>query len=148
MKWIKNELNLNDEMVNEFVHLSGSLTGCSENSEAAVAYKDVVRQALSEQKGFFWLMSIGDQLTDSLGHHSGVKILVPNQLFQSDIVPNQFAPWGKGKCDTHYTVAPDSSCFQQLQTTVLEKTSVSYCGACTEKKRCNRHYIDFIPLGA
>ncbi len=137
VKWLKNELGLNDEMVNEFTRLSGSLTGCSAESGITVAYKDVVRQALAEKNGIFWLMSIGDQLTDSLGYHSGMKMLVPNQLFHSDIVPNQFAPWGRGKCGSPRTIAPDASCSRKLMATAIEKTSVSFCGACDSDSGCN-----------
>lgn len=63
-----------------------------------VAYKDILREALEAERKVFWLMSIGDQLTDSLGEHSGLKVRVPNQFFHADINPNQFATYGVGHC--------------------------------------------------
>lgn len=128
-KWLKNNLHLSDEQVRRYTHFSRntqSLT-CSIPGAPTVAYKDVIREALEEQEQVFWLMSIGDQLTDSLGEHSGMKIRVPNQFFHSDIVPNQYAPWGVGQCGSPMTIAPPRDCAAKLVPHAIEVTSLEYC---------------------
>lgn len=128
-KWLKNNLDLSDEQIGRYTHFSRntqSLT-CTIPGNPQVAYKDVIREALTEQQNVFWLMSIGDQLTDSLGEHSGMKIRVPNQFFESDITPNQFAPWGVGQCGSLTTIAPPTECADSLRGRAIEVTSLEYC---------------------
>jgi len=128
-KWLKNNLHLSDKQVSRYTHFSRnseSLT-CTIQSNPQVAYKDVIREALEQQQNIFWLMSIGDQLTDSLGEHSGMKIRVPNQFFHSDITPNQYAPWGKGQCASPTTIAPPATCSESLLERAVEVTSLTYC---------------------
>lgn len=133
VKWLKNNLHLSEEQLNRYTHFSrnqNSLT-CNIQGNPDVAYKDVIREALEQQQNVFWLMSIGDQLTDSLGEHSGMKIRVPNQFFHSDIVPNQYAPWGVGQCGSPTTIAPPANCAGSLLDHAIKVTSVEYCRAQT-----------------
>jgi hypothetical protein len=128
-KWLKDNLNLSDAQISRYTHFSRnteSLT-CTIPGNPQVAYKDVIREALTQEQSVFWLMSIGDQLTDSLGAHSGMKIRVPNQFFQSDITPNQFAPWGAGQCGSPNTIAPPTACANALRDRAIEVTSLEYC---------------------
>ncbi len=128
-KWLKNNLHLSEEQLKRYTHFSrnqNSLT-CTIPGNPQVAYKDVIREALEQQQDIFWLMSIGDQLTDSLGEHSGMKIRVPNQFFHSDITPNQYAPWGVGQCGSPTTIGPPSSCADTLVGHAIEVTSLEYC---------------------
>lgn len=128
-KWMKNNLHLSDEQVNRYIHFSRnaqSLT-CTIPGNPVVAYKDIIREALEQRDNIFWLMSIGDQLTDSLGKHSGMKIRVPNQFFHSDIVPNQYAPWGIGQCGCPTTIAPPPACAEALLDRAIEVSSLEYC---------------------
>jgi hypothetical protein len=37
-----------------------------------------------------WIASIGDQLTDSVGHYLGIKIKLPNVWFDKSKAPNQY----------------------------------------------------------
>jgi len=128
-KWLKKNLHLSDEQVRRYTHFSRntqSLT-CKVPGNPVVAYKDVIREALAQEQNIFWLMSIGDQLTDSLGEHSGMKIRVPNQFFHSDIVPNQYAPWGAGQCGSPTTIAPPPACAESLLDHAIEVSSLEYC---------------------
>jgi hypothetical protein len=128
-KWLKKNLHLSDEQVSRYTHFSRntqSLT-CTVPGNPVVAYKDVIREALEQEQKIFWLMSIGDQLTDSLGEHSGMKIRVPNQFFHSDIVPNQYAPWGAGQCGSPQTIAPPPACAEVLRDHAIEVSSLEYC---------------------
>jgi hypothetical protein len=128
-KWLRNNLHLSDMQVSRYTHFSrnsNNLT-CTIPGNPQVAYKDVIRQALEDQQNIFWLMSIGDQLTDSLGEHSGMKIRVPNQFFHSDITPNQYAPWGSGQCSSPTTIAPPTTCSDSLLQRAVEVTNLSYC---------------------
>ncbi|WP_456043849.1 hypothetical protein [Shewanella sp. A14] len=72
-------------------------------------------------------MSIGDQLTDSLGEHSGIKVRVPNQFFHADINPNQFASYGRGQCGPVETIAPPLACSFVLKSKALAVTNINYC---------------------
>jgi len=81
--WLKQHLHLSDKALNNYVFLSGSIpsNACTNNSNERVAYKDVLRRALSETRNVYWLMSIGDQMTDWFGKDTGLKVWYPNQLF-------------------------------------------------------------------
>jgi hypothetical protein len=128
-KWLKRNLHLSDAQVSRYTHFSRntqSLT-CTIPGNPVVAYKDVIRQALAQEENIFWLMSVGDQLTDSLGEHSGMKIRVPNQFFHSDIVPNQYAPWGAGQCGSPKTIAPPQACAEVLRGHAIKVSSLEYC---------------------
>lgn len=129
-KWLLANLKFDDRVIRNHTHFSTNpedlvCEGLSEN--ISVAYKDLIRQAMEAERNIFWLMSVGDQLTDSLGEHSGMKVRVPNQFFQSDIVPNQFAPWGKGQCYSPHTMAPPAQCAIRLLPRAIQKTSLEYC---------------------
>ncbi len=128
-KWLKANLGLTDERIRRYTHFSRNsqdLT-CSIPNSPTVAYKDVIREALEQQEKVFWLMSVGDQLTDSLGRHSGMKVRVPNQFFHSDIVPNQYAPWGAGQCNRPLTIAPPKACADSLLDKAVKYSSLDYC---------------------
>ena len=129
LKWVKDNLALSEEQAKKYTYFSGIFRseGCLHPPNTSIAYKDIIRHALEEEENIFWLMSIGDQLTDSLGRHSGMKIEVPNQFFHSDTVPNQLAPYGKGNCNRTVTVAPDETCSKKLLKTAVEHSSFSFC---------------------
>lgn len=129
-RWLKANLPYDEATLRHYTHFSRNAKDltCPVSGNPTVAYKDVIREALEQQEKVFWLMSIGDQLTDSLGNHSGMKIRVPNQLFHSDIVPNQYAPWGVGQCASPVTIAPPADCSAKLVGHAVEYSSVDYCG--------------------
>lgn len=127
--WAKANLGLSDEQLGRYVFFSRNQTSltCDVAGKPQIAYKDVVREALERDRKVFWLMSVGDQLTDSLGEHSGMKVRVPNQFFHSDIVPNQYAPWGAGQCGSPQTIAPPRDCAESLVGHALQVTGYEYC---------------------
>lgn len=129
VKWLKDNLNLTDEQAQRYTHFSSNSTelSCRLPDSPVVAYKDVIRAALAQQQNVFWLMSVGDQLTDSLGEHSGMKVRIPNQFFHSDIAPNQYAPWGAGQCGSPHTIAPPRDCAATLLDRAIEVSSVEHC---------------------
>lgn len=92
-----------------------------------MAYKDVIREALEHQEQVFWLMSVGDQLTDSLGEHSGMKVRVPNQFFHADVSPNQWRFYGRGQCGSPTTIAPPRDCAESLRDHAIKYSSLEYC---------------------
>ena len=126
-KWLKDNLNLSDNQINNYVFLSGSIKNslCATGTNDKVAYKDSFRQALSEQRNVYWLMSIGDQMTDWYGFHSGLKIKFPNQLFQSNIVPNNYDD--PSNCSLMNVTAPTQSCYNILKSGILEHGTINYC---------------------
>lgn len=127
-KWLKANLGLSEKRLRRYTHYSRNTQSLTcDVPGKTVAYKDVIREALERQDKVFWLMSIGDQLTDSLGEHSGMKIRVPNQFFHSDIVPNQDAPWGKGMCASPATIAPPHDCSERLLDKAVKYSSADYC---------------------
>lgn len=128
-KWLETNLKLDEETVQRHTFFSRNQQNliCGIPGNPTVAYKDVIREALERDEKVFWLMSVGDQLTDSLGEHSGMKVRVPNQFFHSDIAANQYAPWGVGKCGSPATIAPPRDCAESLVGGALHYTSLSYC---------------------
>ena len=103
----------------------------------SLAINDIVRQALTQRDRIFWLMSIGDQLTDSFGKHSGAKLLVPNQIFHSNILPNPHSLDIECSDPTRNKVTePSDECSASLINEILEKTAISHCIACTDEKGC------------
>lgn len=126
-KWLKNNLNLTDDQIDKYVFLSGSIENslCASGANDKVAYKDSFRQALSEQRNVYWLMSIGDQMTDWYGSHSGLKVKFPNQLFQSNIVPNNYD--NPSNCMLMTVTAPTQSCYDRIKSGILEHGTINYC---------------------
>lgn len=126
-KWLKVNLDLTDDQINKYVFLSGSIDNslCATGANDKVAYKDSFRQALSEQRSVYWLMSIGDQMTDWYGSHSGLKVKFPNQLFQSNIVPNNYD--NPSNCSMMTVTAPTQSCYNRLKSGILEHATINYC---------------------
>ncbi|APD50617.1 hypothetical protein [Francisella hispaniensis] len=136
-KWLKKNLNLTDNQIDKYVFLSGSIENslCASTSNDKVAYKDSFRQALSEQRNVYWLMSIGDQMTDWYGSHSGLKVKFPNQLFQSNIVPNNYD--NPSNCMLMTVTAPTQSCYDKLKSGILEHGTINYCKNFKENKYYN-----------
>ncbi|MCP4659105.1 MAG: hypothetical protein GY856_27160 [bacterium] len=134
-KWIGKTFGLTAAEVEQHTFLMGNVTGCPADPGQKIAYKDIVRQALSRRDRAFWLMSVGDQLTDFWGEHSGLKMWVPNQLFHSNVVPNP--TWEPG-CTRQEIVAPATSCSEEIVGDVLALTQVSSCTACTKEEGCYR----------
>lgn len=128
-KWLKANLKLDEETVQRHTYFSRNTKNltCSATGSATVAYKDVIREALEREQNVFWLMSVGDQLTDSLGEHSGMKVRVPNQFFHADVVGNQYAPWGVGKCGSPVTIAPPRDCANTLLDQAIHYSNLNYC---------------------
>lgn len=128
-KWLKANLQLDEEKLRRYVYFSNNAQNlsCQAAGSPTIAYKDVIREALEQQRNVFWLMSIGDQLTDSLGEHSGMKVRVPNQFFHSDVAPNQDAPWGVGQCGSPTTIAPPRDCAAKLVPAAIQYTNLEYC---------------------
>ncbi len=129
-KWIENTFGLTAAEVEKHTFLMGSVSGCAAGSGQKIAYKDIVRQALLHRDGAFWLMSVGDQLTDFWGEHSGLKLWVPNQLFHSNVVPNP--TWEPG-CERQEVLAPTASCSEKIVGDVLALTRLPFCSACTKE---------------
>lgn len=129
--WLEKNMELDSQTVDQYTYFSRNTSQllCKNLVTPApnVAYKDIVREALETERNVFWLMSIGDQLTDSLGKHSGIKVRVPNQFFHADINPNQFASYGVGHCDPLETIAPPLECRLSLKPKALAVTNINYC---------------------
>ncbi|MGR9013419.1 MAG: hypothetical protein ACU83U_07225 [Gammaproteobacteria bacterium] len=130
-KWLKANLNLDDEKLRRYTYFSRNTQNlvCTIPDNPTVAYKDVIREALEQQEQVFWLMSVGDQLTDSLGEHSGMKVRVPNQFFHADVSPNQWRFYGRGQCGSPTTIAPPRDCAESLIDHALKYSSLEYCRA-------------------
>lgn len=128
-KWLKANLNLDDEKLRRYTYFSRNTKNltCTIHDNPTVAYKDVIREALERENQVFWLMSVGDQLTDSLGEHSGMKIRVPNQFFHADVSPNQWRSYGRGQCGSPTTIAPPRDCAESLRDHAIEYSNLEYC---------------------
>ena len=126
-RWLKHTFNLSDLELRKYVFLMGDFAEgkyrnlCPKPQNASVAYKDLLRKALSERDGVFWLMSVGDQLTDVYGKHSGVKILIPNLLFDNAIVPNPY--YGKNY-RRNQVMEPSSDCYFKLKDLIIDKSRI------------------------
>jgi len=103
LKWLKRNFNVSEAFIKSRTLMSGGLT-MSCGAQGNVAMKDVLRQGLSASPTLIdqgpeadvtvaprWIASIGDQYTDSVGLHSGIKIKLPNPWFDSSKAPNQFS---------------------------------------------------------
>jgi len=126
--WLKQTFGFSDFQMRKYVYLVGDLAygkyhnicpGLGKN--VSIAYKDVLRKVLSEKDGVVWIMSIGDQLTDVYGKNSGVKILVPNQLFDNAIVPNPY--YDKTGERVQVKELP-SECYPQIKEIILNITRI------------------------
>ncbi|MCF6777692.1 HAD family acid phosphatase [Thiotrichales bacterium 19X7-9] len=127
-EWLKVHLKLSNNELNHYVFLSGSVpaNACTSESNVRVAYKDVLRQALTDQRHVYWLMSIGDQMTDWFGKNSGLKVWYPNEMFDSSIVENNHN--NRKEIGTlQKVIAPSKQCYKKLQKNVLEYSTLQYC---------------------
>ena len=132
--WLKTNLGLTNTQIKKFVFLSGAVNDnlCASEPTEKVAYKDTFRRVLSEQRNVYWLMSIGDQMTDWFGSHSGLKVWYPNQMFHSDIVSNNYDD--PTNCALKTVVAPSEQCYTQLKGGILEHSTIGYCKAFAENE--------------
>jgi hypothetical protein len=121
-KWLKRNLGLSGSEMESHVFLMGKIKFENVPPQVKVAYKDVVREALSRRDKAYWLFSIGDQLTDVYGDHSGIKLLVPNLLFDNSIVSNQY--YDPGDTSRKEVVEPSPECYKALGDKVLEETAI------------------------
>jgi hypothetical protein len=127
-KWLQKHLSLTNEQVSKYVFLSGSMpaNACTSKPNEKVAYKDVLRESLSQTRHVYWLMSIGDQMTDWFGKHSGLKVWYPNEMFDSSIVGNNGNDSNK-KGVLKTVVAPTEGCYQKLKDKALTDSTIQYC---------------------
>lgn len=138
-RWVMENFAVSEEWVLEHVRITGGITGCS-SEQCSVAMKDVVRKWYMEKRGLIWVMSVGDQYTDSLGHFSGFKVKLPNFFFDSSAFPNfmtqgnqpPFFPDGKlpaDMCKKNCVAAPSDKCIKAglRDDQAYVYTSLSYC---------------------
>tara|TARA_B110000977_G_C11051273_1_gene482418 strand:- start:958 stop:1947 length:990 start_codon:yes stop_codon:yes gene_type:complete len=133
--WLQKHLGLTDKQISKYVFLSGSVPGnaCTTDANNKVAYKDAFRRALSEQRNVYWLMSIGDQMTDWFGKHSGLKVWYPNEMFDSSIVENTYYK-KDGKKHLKIVTAPSDKCYAKLKDHVLKESTIQYCSTFKDDK--------------
>jgi len=128
-KWLKKTFNLSDTQLKKYVFLIGNFVFgkksniCSKAQNTTIAYKDVLRQSLTEKDNVYWIMSIGDQLTDVYGEHSGIKILVPNLLFNNAEVPN---PYYGASCARTQIIEASPECYCKLKNIISEESNIDY----------------------
>ena len=128
--WLQKHLRLSNKEINNYVFLSGSIpsNACTSNPNESIAYKDILRHALSDTKNVYWLMSIGDQMTDWFGKNSGLKVWYPNEMFDSSIVANDHNnPKIQGQLRT--VIAPTQQCYSKLKGEALKSSTIQYCEA-------------------
>ncbi len=124
-KWLVDTFGLSEEELDQYVSLMGDLS-CSQPpypDTTRIAYKDVVRRAYSDRDGAYWIMSMGDQLVDVFGTHSGVKVLLPNLFFDKAIVRKYYE--GPGDTRTQM-ITPSRECYNELKDSALEVTNINY----------------------
>ncbi|WP_440993409.1 hypothetical protein [Cysteiniphilum litorale] len=128
--WLKKHLHLSDKTLDQYVFLSGSVPAdaCTSNANERVAYKDVLRRALSDQRHVYWLMSVGDQMTDWFGKDTGLKVWYPNAMFDSSIVENNHNN-ANAKLHLQSVTAPNNQCYNKLKKDVLAQSTLQYCVA-------------------
>lgn len=127
-KWLKQHLKLSNQQISNYVFLSGAIPedACTSKPNEKIAYKDVLRQALSQARHVYWVMSIGDQMTDWFGKNSGLKVWYPNMMFDSSIVPNNHNNSSeKGVLQT--VRAPTQQCYNHLKDKALMHSTIQYC---------------------
>lgn len=120
-KWLMNTFGLSEGELEKRVSLMDDVKYSKVPPNTKIAYKDAVRQAFSERDGLIWLMSMGDQLTDVYAKHSGTKVLLPNLLFYSAIVPNHFDNPSNARTQV---IEPSRECYLELKDTLLQETSI------------------------
>jgi len=138
--WMKNTFDMSDEQVEKYVYIMGTIRSCDSSPIIKISYKDAVREAIAKRDSVLWLMSFGDQLTDNLGPNSGLKMMVPNLLFDSSIVANQYyvkEPGSWDGCSLRSTTAPSAACRVKLNDEkFLERITVPFCLACEGPGDC------------
>ena len=134
-RWLKKHLSLSNKQLSKYVFLSGAIPddACTNNSNEKVAYKDILREDLSKNRNIYWLMSIGDQMTDWYGGHTGLKVWYPNEMFDSAIVGNNHNN-PKLKTPLKTVVAPTKRCFNKLKDKALVDTTIKYCQGYSKNK--------------
>jgi len=132
-RWLKNVFNFNETILKRNLYLTGNLKGCEKSRFERVAYKDLLKSALSKKYNIFWIMSIGDQLTDVFGENSGIKILIPNRLFKSSIVPHANK---KEDCGLDTVVKPSNECIQKFKSVIINRTNQDNCRNCSSPEGC------------
>ena len=127
--WLKDTFGLSDLQLKRYVYLVGDLSyGKYRNiypetqKNVTIAYKDVLRRVLSERDSVFWIMSIGDQLTDVYGKDSGVKVLIPNLFFDNAIVTN---PYYEKRYERMQVKELPSEYYPEIKKVMLDITSVN-----------------------
>ena len=139
--WVKENFPVDDEWIRKHVFMTGAIGGCKSEG-CSVAYKAVLRNWLHAERQIYWMMSVGDQLTDSAGLQSGVRVKVPNFWFDSSIVPNpqenggqirlqadrSFAP-DTDECKLKCVIGPDNECIVAgMKNDAIHKyTELEYC---------------------
>jgi hypothetical protein len=133
IKWLKVHLGLDEGTILSHTFLTGNVDACEEKRNVRIAYKDSVRRALTEKEKIFWVFSVGDQLTDIFGSHSGIKVMLPNQFFKSHVVPHINTP---DECSPLRVKMAEGACEDSLAMSILESTSAGFCGACQKRDGC------------
>ena len=126
--WLKKHIGLTNKQISKYVFLSGAIpdNACTSNTNEKVAYKDILREDLTQTRNVYWLMSIGDQMTDWFGGHTGLKVWYPNQMFDSAIVGNNHNDPAK-HTQLKTVVAPTKRCFHKLKDKALVDSTIKYC---------------------
>eukprot|EP00928_Gymnodinium_smaydae_P032102 TRINITY_DN23339_c1_g1_i1.p1 TRINITY_DN23339_c1_g1~~TRINITY_DN23339_c1_g1_i1.p1 ORF type:complete len:220 (+),score=31.94 TRINITY_DN23339_c1_g1_i1:95-661(+) len=137
-RWLMQNFPVREAWVHEHVRFTGGLSGCS--SRCSVAMKDVLRAWYVRKRNLTWIMSVGDQYTDSVGTNSGFKVKLPNFFFNSSEVSNalsqgrepELLPNGQlppDMCNKNCVAAPSEDCLSAgLRDDQLHKySSMSYC---------------------
>jgi len=132
-KWLKDKFNFSDKVIKDHLRLTGNIKGCESSKFEKVAYKDLVKSTLSKKHNLFWIMSMGDQLTDVFGENSGIKILLPNKFFKSNIAPHTDK---KQDCGLTTVVKPSNECINKLESAIIDKTDPEYCRNCKSLDGC------------
>ncbi|KAL7552332.1 hypothetical protein ACHAWF_015577 [Thalassiosira exigua] len=164
--WLQNTYDVDEDFISENVQFSGNLDcsccsrgdpGMADNFRRAnIAYKDILRKDWIDRQGVTWVASIGDMLTDSVGHYSGIRIKLPNFWFDSSIVPNQFTQgahpplnadglvppeqWAEYcPVNTQAPITPSEHCLTEEALQIArEHASLDYCLAQTVERAPNQ----------
>ena len=136
--WLQKYLDLSNKQIDYYVFLSGAIpdNACTVNPNEKVAYKDVLRHALSATRNVYWLISMGDQMTDWFGKHSGLKVWYPNKMFDSAIVANDGGDPNKNS-QLKTVVAPSQTCYKKLKDSALIQSTIQYCRRFKQNKYIN-----------
>lgn len=139
--WVMENFPVDEEWMQKHVFMTGGIGGCKSQG-CSVAYKSVLRNWLHAHQNIYWVMSVGDQLTDSAGSQSGVRVKVPNFWFDSSVVPNpqenggeirlqadrSFGP-NTDECKLKCVIGPDHECIDAgMNNDAIHKfTELEYC---------------------